>query len=117
MDALPVREKTQLQYASKKYTKDGRGKRTHMHACGHDLHTPALMGAATLLSKENSDWSSTLMCLYQIDEETGQGAQAMVDDDLYKVIPVPDIILGQHVDNRKAGNVAVCPSTFMASAD
>jgi amidohydrolase len=65
----------------------------------------------------NGHWSGTLICLFQPNEEGGAGAQAMVDDGLYDRVPVPDIILGQHVDFERAGELFVTSGVFMASAN
>ncbi|MCJ1248269.1 hypothetical protein MMC30_005486 [Trapelia coarctata] len=109
MDALPVLEKTNLPYASKVHMKDTDGKsKPVMHACGHDMHVTCLMAASTLLHSAREDWKGTSLCVFQPNEERGGGAQAMIDDGLYDkgLAPVPDVVLGQHVINIKAGVVA-----------
>src|SRR5690349_12836710 len=68
-----------------------------MHACGHDLHTTAGLGAAELMSKNTDAWSGTYIALFQPGEETAAGARSMVDDGLVDKIPKPDVALGQHV--------------------
>ena len=55
-----------------------------MHACGHDMHFPTLMAAATLFKSATSEWKGTLVCLFQPNEELAGGAQAMVDGGLYE---------------------------------
>ena len=121
MDALPVRENTGLEYASKKTMKDSNGREMPvMHACGHDVHVSCLMGAAKLLYAARSKWKGTLICLFQPAEELVSGAQAMVDDGLYTKfnIPKPDIVLGQHVFCiQKAGAVALSPGPVLAAVD
>ena len=80
MDALPVREQTGLPYASTQTATDSTGKTVPvMHACGHDMHVTWLIGAATLLAETRDTWKGTLMPVFQPAEETGTGAQAMVD--------------------------------------
>ena len=74
MDALPVTEATNLDYASQEPGK--------MHACGHDAHVAAGLAAAALLARNKSEWAGTYLALFQPGEETGKGAQAMVDDGL-----------------------------------
>jgi amidohydrolase len=98
MDALPVQEATGLPYASKVTATDSTGKTVPvMHACGHDMHVTWLIGAATLLAKARDTWKGTLMPVFQPAEETAAGAQAMIDDGLFKRFPKPDVVLGQHV--------------------
>ena len=89
MDALPVHEQTDLDYAS---ATDG-----VMHACGHDMHVAWLAGAAALLAGARDDWHGTLMVVFQPAEETAAGARAMLDDGLFDRFPKPDVVLGQHV--------------------
>jgi len=80
-DALPVLEKTDLPYASKKRMKDADGfEQPVMHACGHDMHITSLLCAAEMLFAARQKWSGTLVLIFQPAEEKGAGAQAMVDD-------------------------------------
>src|SRR5512142_2749538 len=98
MDALPVQEATGLPYASSVTATDSTGKTVPvMHACGHDMHVTWLIGAATLFAKSRHAWKGTLMPVFQPAEETAVGAQAMIDDGLFKRFPKPDVVLGQHV--------------------
>lgn len=118
MDALPVREQTELAYASKARAVDEDGiDKPVMHACGHDMHVSCLMGAAELLSAAKKEWSGTLICLFQPDEERGEGAKAMLKDGLYDKVPQPDYVLGQHVVPKKTGSVAIRAGVFMAARD
>ncbi|BCR96581.1 M20 family metallopeptidase [Aspergillus luchuensis] len=118
MDALPVKELTNLPYASTITMRDTEGNdRPVMHACGHDMHMTCLLAAAKTLVKLRDAWSGTLIVLFQPDEERGGGAQAMVDDGLYSRIPVPDVVLGQHVMRMRAGSVASREGAIMAAAD
>jgi amidohydrolase len=104
MDALPVLEKTNKPYASKVRMKDNDGKeKPVMHACGHDMHLACLMAAASLLHAARERWEGRLLCLFQPNEERSGGAQAMMNDGLYDDVPVPDVVLGQHVVNTRAG--------------
>lgn len=86
MDALPILEATGLPYAS---TKPGL-----MHACGHDGHTTILLAAARKLAQSRR-FSGTVRLIFQPAEETGGGAQRMVDDGLFKRFPV-DAVFGLH---------------------
>ena len=98
MDALPVEEATGLPYASNVTATDFEGKTVPvMHACGHDMHVTWLIGATTLFAQTRDEWRGTLMPVFQPAEETAQGAQAMIDDGLFKRFPKPDVVLGQHV--------------------
>ena len=122
MDALPHLENTNLEYASTKIVRDLHGKESPvMHACGHDMHTTSLMAAATLLHAARSAWNGTLICLFQPDEETPGGAQAMVDDGLCNTkrygIPMPDVVLAQHDVALKAGVVALSKGAILTAVD
>ena len=91
MDALPVEEMTGLPYASRVRATDRDGKRVPvMHACGHDMHVAWLAGATTLFAQARHTWRGTLMAVFQPAEETGEGAQAMIDDGLFDRFPKPD---------------------------
>lgn len=104
MDALPVKEATGLPYASSVTGTDSAGKTVPvMHACGHDMHVTWLIGAATLLSHARDAWHGTVMAVFQPAEETAAGAQAMIDDGLFKRFAKPDVVLGQHVMVGSAG--------------
>jgi hippurate hydrolase len=118
MDALPVTEDTGLPYASTVRTTTTDGVESGvMHACGHDVHVTALLGAADLLSRGRSAWSGTLVVVLQPAEELGQGARAMVDDGLYDRVPRPDIVLGQHVAPVAAGLLGVHGGPAFAGTD
>ena len=104
MDALPVKEATGLPYASNVTATDSAGKVVPvMHACGHDMHVTWLIGATTLLAQARDAWHGTVMAVFQPAEETAAGAQAMIDDGLFKRFPQPDVVLGQHVMVGPAG--------------
>ena len=118
MDALPVRENTGLPYASEATTADREGNEVPvMHACGHDMHTACLAGAAALLAQSTDAWSGTLMAVFQPAEETAEGAQAMIDDGLFDRFPKPDVVLGQHVLPGRAGTVSYRAGTTQAASD
>ena len=118
MDALPVQEATGAPYASKATAVDPEGKTVPvMHACGHDMHVTWLIGATTLLANTRASWRGTLMAVFQPAEETGTGAQAMIDDGLFQRFPKPDVVLGQHVMVGPAGAVAGRPGVITSAAD
>ena len=118
MDALPIKEDTGLPYASEVTATDRDGNEVPVaHACGHDMHTTCLAGAATLLAQATEAWSGTLMAVFQPAEETAEGAQAMIDDGLFDRFPRPDVVLGQHVLPPPAGTVSYRPGTTQAASD
>ena len=61
--------------------------------CGHDMHVTWFVGTATLLAKARDAWNGTVMAVFQPGEETAEGAQAMIDDGLFKRFPKPDVVL------------------------
>jgi hippurate hydrolase len=118
MDALPIQEATGLPYASKTTATDREGKTVPVgHMCGHDMHVTWLSGAIKLLAEARSSWRGTLMPVFQPAEETGEGAQAMIDDGLFKRFPKPDVVLGQHVMVGPSGTVAGRPGAITSAAD
>jgi amidohydrolase len=109
IDALPVAEATGLPYTSEVPGV--------MHACGHDLHITAGVGAAALLAEARDAWSGTYVALFQPGEETAQGARSMVADGLVDRIPRPDVALGQHVlATPAAGEVATGAGPMLSTA-
>lgn len=118
MDALPVQEATGLSYAGKVTAIDSAGKTVPVaHACGHDMHVSWLIGATTLLAKSRDAWKGTVMAVFQPAEETAAGAQAMIDEGLFKRFPKPDVVLGQHVMSMPAGMIAIRAGATTSAAD
>ncbi|WP_203993717.1 amidohydrolase [Virgisporangium aurantiacum] len=107
LDALPVRERTGLPYASTGPA---------MHACGHDLHLAALCGAAEALSRSRDRWRGTVVAVGQPAEETLTGAAAMLADGLYTRWGRPDAALAQHLGPFPAGWVAHARDTVTAGS-
>ncbi|MEO8907392.1 MAG: amidohydrolase, partial [Microbacteriaceae bacterium] len=106
MDGLPVAEGTGLDYASTARGTDPDGTDVPvMHACGHDVHVTCLLGAVERLVATRSEWSGTVVALFQPAEELGSGALEMLADGLYDRVPKPDVVLGQHVTPFPAGLV------------
>ncbi|MFL0356784.1 amidohydrolase [Erythrobacter sp. GH1-10] len=97
MDGLPVVEQTGLPFASEARGVPASGVETGiMHACGHDTHMAAWLGAAQLLAESKDEWSGTLVMILQPAEELGLGAIAMIEDGLYERFPKPDYVLAFH---------------------
>jgi amidohydrolase len=118
IDALPVEERTGLEYASTKKMNDLEGvEKSVMHACGHDMHITVLLAAAETLAKAKDAWSGTLILVFQPAEEKAGGAQAMVDDGLYDKVPLPDIVVGAHVMPERAGVIGTKRGLIASSAD
>lgn len=124
MDAMPVLERTGLEYASTKRMMDtdwDNVEKPVMHACGHDFHITSLLAAIETLLNAKDKWSGTLIYLFQPAEERGRGARMMLDDGLYDknrhACPEPDICLGQHVFPFKSGKVYAKSGPTMSAAD
>ena len=90
MDALPIHELNEVDYAS---TETGK-----MHACGHDAHTAIALGVAKLFSQYRDQVRGRIKFVFQPAEEIAAGAQAMIDDGVLTA-PRPDVTLGLHVWN------------------
>jgi amidohydrolase len=118
LDALPIAEDTGVDYASTVTTTGADGRQVPVaHACGHDMHMACLLAAVKLMADHRDRWNGTLLALFQPAEETGDGAQGMVADGLFKRIPVPDVALSQHLLPGIAGTVGTCPGPFMSAED
>jgi amidohydrolase len=118
MDALPVEEKTGLPYASTVRTKNDAGQDVPvMHACGHDIHVTALLGAAKALAARKDRWKGTLLLVGQPAEEMIDGARALLADGLYTRFPKPAFAIALH-DNAEyeAGKIVVVPGYALASS-
>ena len=118
LDALPVEEKTGVPYASKVRVKNDAGVEVAvMHACGHDIHMTSLLGTAKILSELKSQWQGTLILLGQPSEESGDGARALLKDNLYTRFPRPDFAIALHdKPELETGKVGYTPGYAMASA-
>ena len=110
MDALPIKEETGLDYASKTPGV--------MHACGHDGHTTVLLGAAEYLARTKR-FNGTLNLIFQPAEEAGatSGAQKMIADGLFERFPF-DAIFGLHNHpGAPEGSILTRPGPIMAASD
>ncbi len=118
MDALPVVEKTGLDYASTVTATNAQGQQVGvMHACGHDLHMTVFLGTAREMASRKSEWHGTLMLIAQPSEEMILGAGAMLADHLYERFGRPDFVIAEHDSpDVPAGSIAVKGGPLLASA-
>ncbi len=106
MDALPIEEKTDLEFKSKIPG--------HMHACGHDAHTAMLLGTAKALKAMEDKIDCRVMLIFQPSEEgVRSGATELVKGGLMEHI---DVIIGLHIENwLDIGKIGICKGNSMAS--
>jgi amidohydrolase len=118
MDALPVEEKTGVDYASHVHSTNAEGQPTPvMHACGHDIHMTVLLGTAKELVARKAQWHGTVVLIGQPSEETIDGSRAMLADRLYERFGKPDYVLSEHDDSSvAAGDVAIKGGPLLASS-
>jgi hippurate hydrolase len=119
LDALPVTEETGLPFASTAQVVSPSGAASGvMHACGHDIHMTTVTMVAGFLAENQDAWSGKMIVIGQPAEELGEGAIAMLDDDLYKRFGKPDYALALHVESATAaGQVSVRPGYVLANVD
>lgn len=119
MDGLPVVEQTGLPFASKRTATPASGVTTGvMHACGHDTHMAAFIGAAQQLVARKGEWRGTLVMILQPAEEIGLGAMAMLDDGLYTRFPKPEYVMAFHdAAQMPAGMIGYSPGYALANVD
>ncbi len=110
MDALPILEENNIDYKS---TNDG-----VMHACGHDVHTTILLGAAKILWSLRNEFEGTIKLLFQPGEEKNPGGASYMIRDGALQNPTPQGIIGLHVHPGLAyGKLSFREGRVMASAD
>ncbi len=110
MDALPIKEENNIAYGS---TNEG-----VMHACGHDVHTTCLLGAAKILNELKDEFEGTVKLIFQPGEEKNPGgASLMIQEDVLEN-PKPQGIIGLHVNpSLEVGKLSFRKGRVMASAD
>ena len=110
MDALPILEENKVSYRSKN---DG-----VMHACGHDVHTTCLLGAAKILNETKEDWEGTVKLIFQPGEEKNPGGASILIKEGVLENPAPQKIFALHVHpGMEAGTFSFRGGMVMASAD
>jgi amidohydrolase len=110
MDALPIKEANDVPYRSKN---DG-----VMHACGHDVHSSCLLGAARILNDTKDDWEGTVKLIFQPGEEKHPGGASLMIKAGAMENPKPDAIFALHVyPHLPCGTVGFRGGQYMASAD
>lgn len=118
MDALPMQEKTGLDYASNVTTEYSGATVGTMHSCGHDVHMTSLLGTARAMADMRDQWNGTLMLIGQPAEEIGAGAKLMLDAGLYEKFGIPDYGIGLHSSPTiPAGKVGFGKGYTMANTE
>lgn len=110
LDALPIQEQNQTTYQSKH--------KGIMHACGHDVHTSCLLGAAKVLFQLRNEFSGSIKLIFQPGEEKSPGGASILIKEGVLENPKPQHILGQHVMPLiPVGQVGFRSGKYMASND
>lgn len=110
MDALPITEENEIDYKS---TNEG-----VMHACGHDVHTSCLLGAAKILNEIKEELEGTYLLVFQPGEEKLPGGASLMLKEGALDNPKPQKIFGQHVfPELEVGKVGFRSGSYMASCD
>ena len=110
MDALPITEQTGLDFTSQN--------KGVMHACGHDIHTSSVLGAAAILNQLKDQFEGTIKLIFQPGEEVLPGGASLMIEEGALENPKAEAIIGQHVYPQfEAGTVGFRPGMYMASTD
>lgn len=122
IDALPVKERTDVPFKSTKRTTYLGQEVGVMHACGHDTHIAMLMGAAKILTDMKDELKGTVKFIFQPAEEGAPpgeegGAEMMVKEGVLQN-PDVDVIFGQHINSQtEVGTIRYRPEGTMAASD
>jgi amidohydrolase len=117
LDALPMEEKTGLDYASRDKAV-WNGRETFVaHSCGHDIHMANWVGTAKMLVGLKDQWRGTLMFIAQPAEEIVQGARAMLADGLFTRFKKPDFAFALHAGGGPYGYVNYRVGVGSSNAD
>ncbi len=110
MDALPITEKNEAPYRSQNTG--------IMHACGHDVHSTCLLGAAKILQETRDEWEGSIKCIFQQGEEKHPGGASLLIAAGVLENPKPEAIFALHVyPHLPYGKVGFREGQYMASAD
>jgi hippurate hydrolase len=116
MDALPVKEKTGLDFSSDKTSTDKDGNEVSvMHACGHDIHMSVWTGTIRTLATLKDYWNGTLVVIAQQAEEFSGGAGEAIEAGLFRKFPVPDYAMAYHINPElEAGKIGLVKGPVFA---
>jgi amidohydrolase len=117
LDALPMEEKTGLEYASRDKA-NWNGREVFVaHSCGHDIHMASWVGTAKMLLGLKDQWRGTLMFIAQPAEEIVAGARAMIAHGLFTRFPKPDVAFALHAGPFSHGTVFYRTGVGTSAAD
>lgn len=119
MDALPVQEKTGLEFASTKTAKDQNGEEVPvMHACGHDIHMSVWTGTIRTLAALKEHWQGTLVVIAQQAEEVSGGAGLAIESGLFTRFPKPDYAMAYHINPElESGKIGLVGGPIFAGVE
>lgn len=110
IDALPITEDTNLDFASKNLGV--------MHACGHDFHAAMLLVTAKILKENENKLNGCVKLIFQPGEEKIPGGASLMIEQGVLENPRPDVIFAQHIyPSEKSGTISISEGPILASAD